>query len=270
MRPLGGLVVAALLLVPGPASAQTPGQTGAVPGRFFIDVNFLGTAFSVADERQFQNSFIQSGEVTTFKVTYPKPTDARVFPLLDVGGGWMLNRHFGFGAQFSQAVYDDPAGLEATVPHPFYLQAAATAKGASDPLRRTENSLHLFITATALRTDRSEWRFSGGPSIISLSAEMVSEILYIQTATPESQQNTVTITGAATQTADGMTVGFHIASDFAYDITRAIAITGGVRASKGTVTINREPLTKIPQDIRVGGWRIFLGLRFRFGTLDSQ
>src|SRR5262245_5755820 len=167
MRPLGGFVVAALLIVAPPASAQTT-QTDAQRGRFFIDVNFLGSAFSVADERQFQNSFIQSGEVTTFKVTYPKPTDARVFPLLDVGGGWMLNRRFGFGAQFSQAVYDDPAGLEATVPHPFYLQAAATAKGASDPLRRTENSLHLFITATALRTDRSEWRFSGGPSIISL------------------------------------------------------------------------------------------------------
>ena len=62
----------------------------------------------------------------------------------------------------------------------------------------------------------------------------------------------------------------HGATDFAYDLTRAMALTGGVRASLGTVSIKHDPLNNLKQEIRVGGWRVFLGLRFRLGTVSSK
>ena len=243
-----------------------------VPERFFIDVNFLGSAYSNAIERRFVTYAIQSGELATFRVTYPQPTDARVFPILDIGGGMMLGQRAGIGVAFSQATYDDPAELLVTIPHPFFLQAPGTGTASSDPLRRTENSTHIFLTVMLMRKSRMEWRISGGPSIISYSAEMVSSIQYEQDAPPSSQTNTVTITGYTTSEVHGLTLGVHGGSDFAYDLTRSrrIALTGGVRGSLGTVTIDHEPLNNLKQEIRVGGWRVFAGLRFRFGTVSSK
>jgi hypothetical protein len=251
-------------------SAQTPGQSDPERHRFFIDVNFLGTAISAADERTFQYSILYFGELATFRSHNPKPSDDRIFPLVDIGGGVMVNKRFGFGAQFSQTSYNDGAGLEATIPHPFFLNASATGTGQTNSLDRKENALHIFMTLTVLRTRRLEWRFSGGPSFIGYSENLVSEILYSQDATPASPENIVTITGYTTQKVSASTPGIHVSSDFAYDLTRLIALSGTVRASTGTVTIDREPMTQLPQDVRVGSWQILLGVRFRLGSVGSK
>jgi hypothetical protein len=139
----------------------------------------------------------------------------------------------------------------------------------TESLDRTETSLHVFMTVTAMRTKRTEWRFYGGPSIMGYSENLVSEILFSQEATPASPSNVVTITGYSTEKVSAnATVGFHIGSDFAYDLTRVIVLTGGVRASKGTVSIARDPMSTLSQEIRVGSWQVLVGLRFRIGTLN--
>ena len=271
MRPLGGFLVAMLFVIARPASAQTSALSPPPDRpRFFIDVNLGGSAFSTAEARTFENFFVQSGEVGTLRATYPKPTKDHVFPLLDIGGGIMFGRRAGVGVAFSQTSYHDAATLEVTVPHPFFLQAPGIGTAPSDPLHRTENATHIFLTVTVLRTDRMEWRFSGGPSIISYSADMVSDISYTQVATADSQSNVVTITGSTTSAVHDTTVGVHAASDFAYDLTHGIALTGGVRASYGTAKIALEPLSQLHQEIRVGGWQVLVGLRFRLGTVISK
>lgn len=270
MRPQVAFLAAVLFVLARPVSAQTFGQSDPERHRFFIDVNFLGSAISGAQERTFQYSIIYFGENATFKAIYPKPTDDRIFPLLDVGGGVMVNDRIGFGAQFSQTSYRDGAKLHVMLPHPHFLTAVATATGQTESLDRTENALHVFMTWTVMRTPRTEWRFYGGPSLIGYSENMVSEIFYSQEATPASPENVVTITGYATEKVSASTLAFNIGSDFAYDITRQIALTGGVRFSNGTVTIDREPMSQLSQDIRVGSWQILVGVRFRLGTLDSK
>jgi hypothetical protein len=42
-------------------------------------------------------------------------------------------------------------------------------------------------------------------------------------------------------------------------------VAGGVRFSYGTVTVDREPLSRIAQQIRVGTTAVFAGVRLRFG-----
>jgi hypothetical protein len=233
-------------------------------------VGLVGTATSNARERTFGYSFIQDSEIATFRATNPKPTDTTTFPLLDISGGIAVSTRLAFGIAFSRVSYRDAAMLEAMVPHPYYLQAPATAAGLSSRFRRTESATHLFMSLAVLQTGRMEWRVSGGPSVFRYSADMVSDIRYSQVATASSEANAITITGQTTESVRGSTVGGHIASEFAYAFSRAIAITAGVRASIGTVTIEREPLTKMSQDIRVGGRRVFLGLRLRLGNTNKK
>lgn len=261
--------MAILFLLARPVCAQTQSPP-AEQGRLFINVNLVGAALSNAAERDFRNSFLQYGEVGTIEARYPKPTNERVAPLLDIEGGLLINRHLGFGIGFSQTVFDDPSTMQIVVPHPFFLNAPGTATANSDPLRRTENFTNIFMTLVALRSGKMEWRFSGGPSIISYAADMVSAISYSQDAPPTSQSNVVTITDYSTQHVSGTSFGAHISTDFAYDIARMVAIAGGVRGSLGTVEIDPEPITKLKQDIRVGSWQLFLGLRFRLGALNAK
>jgi hypothetical protein len=267
MRHLLGIV---LILVSRPVAAQIPAQPKSEGARFFIDVSLIGSATSNARERTYGCAFLQDSEVATFRATDPRPSGGRVFPIVDIGGGIALTRRVSLGVAFTRASYRDVSTLEATVPHPYYLDVPATGVGQSAPFRRTERATHLSMTLTVLRTGRTEWRLSGGPSIIAYSADMVSGIRYSQAATAASDANVVTITGQTTQNVGGRTLGGHVGSDVAFAMTRAIAVTGGLRASIGTVTIDREPLTGLSQDIRVGGQQIFLGVRFRLGHANTK
>src|SRR5262245_33468970 len=212
MRPLAGLLAGILLVFARPVSAQSFGQTGPERYRFFIDVNFLGSTISAAEGTTYQYSIIHFGEVATLKAHYPKPSDDRLFPLVDVGGGIMFGERFGVGAQFTQVTFRDSATLEAILPHPFYLHAPATGTSETASLNRTEIAVHVFATVTALRTSRTEWRFSGGPSFLFYSADMVSDIFFSQTATPDSPDNVVTVTGYSTANVSASGLSFHVAS----------------------------------------------------------
>ena len=266
MRLTGALLVVVLSILARPASAQLLSRP-AEPDRhwFFVDVNFVGSTNSLAEGVEYLGKSVVASELATFKAAYPKPSDARVFPLLDVSGGYMVNPRVGIGVGFSQSSYENTAALTATVPHPFFLQIPATGTGETDLLQRTESATHFFVTVTALSTRRTEWRFSFGPTIFSLAADMVTDVTYSQNAPQNNPQNIVTVTGYTTEEARGTSVGAHVSSDFAFNVARSVAITGGVRGSVGEVKIDPEPLSGIKQDVRVGDWRVFVGVRWRVG-----
>ena len=262
---LPGALFVVLLLLPHPASAQSPAPQSQPRYRFFFDVNLAGSTNSLADDVQYTGKVLITGEVATFLAKYPRPEGDRSFPLLDLGGGVMLSRRVGLGLGFSQASYDNVVALTATVPHPFILQTPGTGTGETEPLRRTENATHVFVTITPYDTRRTEWRMSFGPTIFAYSADMVATITYSQNAPQGNPQNIVTVTGYTTEEASAKTLGVHVGADFAFDVGYGVAATAGGRYAVGTVGLNREPLSKGAQDIRVGDWRVFVGLRWQLG-----
>src|SRR6187200_1835098 len=90
-----GILVALLLTVPriSAAQAQTPPGPPQLP-RIYIDVNLLGYVSPLGDSKTFENYALTSGEVATFKATYPEPSRSGLFPAY-LGGGFMLSRSFG-------------------------------------------------------------------------------------------------------------------------------------------------------------------------------
>ena len=271
MRPVAGLLFAVLLGFPGlcaaqsfgppPAAQPTKPRTG--PARLSVDVNLVGVAASQAEDRYFQVSRVQFGELATYRALYPQPATPSFAPLSDVSAAYRFTPVFALGGGFSQITYDDGADLVATVPHPAFFGASGTGLGSTAALSRRERAFNISIILAPVHSRRMEWRLFGGPSYFWYSAEMVSDVLYTQTAGAISQ-NVITVDGAESRTVDGTTFGLHLGSDFAYYVLPKLALTGGVQMGYGTVSLH-EPLSNINQQIRVGNTRVCMGVRFALG-----
>ena len=265
---LAGLSVLVLML-PGTSAAQQAPSFSPYPAklpRIFVDANLFGAASPLGSSRQFDTFFLKFGEVGTFKATYPDVARPRFFPVTHVGGGVMLSQRAGLAVSYSRTVSESAAQLSATIPHPTFFNAPATATGTTDrELKRTESALNFSVVVAPVRTTRSEFRLFGGPSWFSYKAEMVQDVLYAQTFNPAIPQNAIQINGAATENATANQIGMHFGADYTYFINRVVGLSGGVRCSAAMVEIGFEPLSKISQEIRVGNTTVYLGLRVRVG-----
>ena len=269
MRAVVGLFVAGLLLIPRASFAQgaTPTPTPPPPPpipRFFIDINPVGVAWTASHDREFIGFFPKFGEVAQFTAKYPKPSMG--LQVLDIGGGFLLTRSLGVGASVVRTTYQDTAEMFATIPHPVFLNAFATDGAVTDrELKRNETAVHFGMYWIPRRTDHSELRFTLGGSYFFYDAEMISDISYDQTFSQTTPQNAVTVTGFTSERAKGGGFGGYAGVDYIYFLNRVFGVGGGLRLSRGTVSIEPEPLSGINQQIRVGGANVYVGLRLRFG-----
>src|SRR4029453_14462985 len=132
-------------------------------------------------------------------------------------------------------------------------------------LRREESALGISLAWTPVREYRTQWRIAFGPSFFWVKANLVREVLYTQTSGSLTPQNTVTVDDAATAETKGTGFGVHLAGEFSYYFTKIVGVGGGVRLSTGSVSVDKEPLTRLGQDVRVGGALVFFGARLRLG-----
>jgi len=255
------IAVAVLLIIPRPSVAQSNAAAPSEP-RIFVDVNLGGTARSLAEDRTFTTLFVAFSELATEKATYPKPSRANMFPVVDLGGGFMFMRKLGAGVSYNRTTYDDTVGLDAAIPHPLVLNASASGTGATGKLSRDEAAMHLFAVVMPVLTRRMQVRIFGGPSFFWYSADMVKDVSYAQTLTP---QYTVRVSGFTSEKARGTGVGAHIGGDFTYFFTSMFGVGCGLRYSRANATLDREPISQQSQQIRVGSTTVVTGVRFRFG-----
>ena len=167
--------------------------------------------------------------------------------------------------RYNRVRYENTAGLTTTAPHPDLMSAPATDSGVTNALKRKEATTTIFAAWVPTLSPRMQLRLSGGAAIFAYSAEMVQAATYTQDATIAPALNAITINGSVNQEAKGGDLGLAVGADFTFFFTRVVGISGGVRYSRGTVTLEKEPLSKVRQDIRVGSTQILVGVRARFG-----
>ena len=265
MRVVRAVLIAVLPLAPGVSYAQT---TAPAPSdvQYFVDVSLSGTAQSLSLGREFAARFIRFGEIGTSRAVYPKPSRALLLPFAELGGGVMFERIVGLGASYSRTVYEDAVNLDATIPHPLFLNASVSGFSVTpEAFKRRETAFNIFVALVPLRIGRTEVRVLAGPSFFSYRADMVREVVYTQTSDVATPVSTLTIDGALSDEVSAKTVGIHASGDFTFYVNSRIGVVGGVRYSRGTVTIDREPLSALQQSIRIGSTLVFAGVRFRFG-----
>ena len=235
-----------------------------------MDVNLLGYVDPLGESKTFENYALKSGEVATFKASYPKPSSSGLFPAY-VGGGFMLSRSVGIGVSYSRMSRESVVDLSAAVPHPTFLNALATDTGTTGTaVTRKESAIHISFAVVPVRSSRLEFRMMGGPSFFTLNGDMVREVTYEQTFDRLAPQNAITINWISSGEARGSAIGFHVGVDFTYFVHRFVGIAGGVRYGSATVEVETEPLSNLSQKFLVGSTTMFLGLRVRLGRAHGN
>jgi hypothetical protein len=247
------LCVVGVLIVSTPTFAQDQ--------KVWIDVNF-GVAASVADDAAFAFTGPLCGEPLVLASAYPKPSTGAEF---DFGGGYMFTPRIGLGISFTGQAHKDTAGLAITVPHPFFFNSSDTdAAETQEELERAEGGAHISAMLAPLHTESLRVRLFGGPTWFRYKADLIQGIRSSQVASPFSRANTVIITGYDAVETEGTGWGFHVGGDVSWFFTRVVGIGGFVRFSRGSVTLEPEPMSETAQDVTVGGAQGGGGLRLRF------
>jgi len=238
-----------------------PVSAGArVTEKGWLDVSF-GVAASGADTTTFTYVGIKSSEPYAMAASYPKPSRGAEF---DFGGGYMFNPVVGLGINFTGTAHEDAVGLGATIPHPYYFNAAATAANVTaQTLSRTEGGANIQVMVVAANRPSVRFRVFGGPTFFRYQADMIRNLEYAQVAPIFSRANVIEITGFDAVKTEGTGWGFHAGADVSFFFSHVVGVGGFARYSRGTLAID-EPMSESQQDVTVGGFQTGGGLRLRF------
>jgi hypothetical protein len=240
-------------------------RTGATGDKkVWVDVN-LGGAQSAQGAQAFTFATTVSRETATFGSTYRQPSRGTDF---DFGGGYMFTPLLGVGLSITGTGDKNAAGLNATVPHPTILNAAATGAGdTATELERAEGALNIQLAVVPrmarVSSDRTTLRLFAGPTYFRLSRQMVDFVRYSQQAAGPSSPNIVTIAGYDARVVEGTGWGFHAGADVGYFFSRYAGVGGTLRFSRGSVDM-AEPLSEKPAKMTTGGMQFGGGVRLRF------
>jgi hypothetical protein len=254
MKKVTFLLAIALSCGSGTAFAQTH-------ERGWFDVNF-GLARAAEAIPAATDSAVVFGEVASASAIYARPESGTN---IDFGSGYMFSPVMGLGVNFSRNGYKDPASVSMTLPDPYFFNDSATgALVTEDALERRENAVHLqaMINATP-DSERLRVRFFGGPSYFRVQQHLVSDIQFVQSASPFFPANDVTLTGVEADAVKGNAWGYHAGADVGMFFNRTVGVGGTVRFSRATVTV-ADPFTGSNTDLKAGGVQVGGGLRFKF------
>jgi hypothetical protein len=220
--------------------------------RFYVSFNggVQTTTNSFSDRFEFE----QYLETATADVDYDN--DSGTF--FDGGVGVRLWKGLAAGIAVSYFTKDNPAQVEARIPHPFFDAQPREVAGEATGLTRTDTVVH--VQAMYLLDPAGPLRMVlfGGPSFFRVEQDIVTGIRYAE----EYPYDTATFTSADTETADASTVGFHVGADVMWMFHRNVGIGGLVRFSRASLDLDTPDNRTIGAD--AGGFQGGGGIRIVF------
>ncbi|MEO5821485.1 MAG: hypothetical protein ABIT71_13350 [Vicinamibacteraceae bacterium] len=232
--------------------------------RVWIDVS-AASAMAAEDSFAMTVSVARSSEQAEFGALYHVPRSVS----LEAGGGFMLTPKIGIGLSVGGSAHEERADLAASLPHPYFLNAFASAAGQTDiPMQRIERHVSLQAMLIALQTRRVRVRAFGGPSYFRIQQDSVTDITYHQFYFVHSPTNVAELTDYEFARIDGSGWGFHVGADGTLFFTHILGVAGFASYSRGTVDIENTVATALDQRelvaVRAGGLQVGGGLRLTF------
>ena len=239
-------LAAAGLLVAAPVLAQPAPLTD----RAFVSVNGgLETATASFSGVSHPITFIEPATVNT---TYP----VKAAPAFDVGGGIRIWRRLAAGARVERFSSKGTGGVTAQVPHPFLVEHLRPVAGDATGLRRTETALDVLVSWLMPVSARAELTLSAGPSLFSVSQDLVADVVVSQSYPYDAAQ----YASAVTQRASKSAIGFNVSGDVTYLLARHVGVGASVIFSRADARLPGTPETAVT----AGGAHVGGGLRLRF------
>jgi hypothetical protein len=212
---------AVLLYTAAPATAQVGTD------RVVISVNaaYQGASNTFDDHLEFEE-FTETG---TTDARYPIGTGL----MFDGGAAVRLWKGFGVGFAFSSFSRDDIAQTDTRVPHPFFDDRDRTIVADVDGIARAETGVHIQARY-AFGTDRVQAAVSGGPSVLTLEQEVVTEVQFDQTY----PYDTATFRAADTRRLRASAATFNVGFDMMWRLGQNFGVGGMVRFASAPVDLD--------------------------------
>jgi hypothetical protein len=240
------------------AAAQTPVE------RVWIDVN-AGSASAADDSFAMTAAVDRAHEPADFAAHYHVPRNAS----FDFGGGVMVTPVVGVGINVGGSMHEAPADLLARLPHPYFLDAFASAGGRTDiPMQRIERCLNVQAMLVPVRTRHFRLRAFGGPSYFRIEQDSVTDIVYNQFYFVHSRANVAELSEYELVRIAGSGWGFHAGADGSVFFTRLLGLGGFAKYGRGAIDLENTVATALGQHaqvgIKAGGMQVGGGLRLKF------
>jgi len=230
------------LIAASPAAAQGPLYGG------FLNVNFGVQATSrTLDEG---STFVLYEETGTVEGT----REVGAGPLFDLSGAFRVWNNVLVGVAYSRFSDKGDLVLDARVPDPLHFDRPRAATLTLADAAHTEHAFHVQVLYALPLTEKLDLTFGGGPSFFALSQDVLDEL----TAT---EGSTLTVTGTPASVSESA-VGYNLGADLAYLFTDRVG--AGVFARYSEATVDMSAGEGVTRDVKVGGFQLGGGLRFRF------
>jgi hypothetical protein len=191
--------------------------------------------------------------------------------LFDVGGNIRVWRDLYGGDLYAGVSYSIVTGdtggpLTGTVPDILRTDAPRPISGSTSGLGHTEHAVHLQAIWRHPISNKLDVAVSAGPTIFSVSQELVSSFTVNEGATPT--VGTLTVSDVS-----GSSVGFNVGVDASYKLTPRWFAGGFVRYAGGSVDLTtprgglEPPGVPAEFSLDVGGLQVGAGVRVRFSDL---
>lgn len=243
---MGACLAGATIIMAPAASAQT------APGRVVGGVSggVQRSAPAGADRFEFESNV----ETATVDVVYPATSAV----LVDVSLGVRVWKGIGAGLAVSHATRSGSAQVDARVPHPLLFEQPRAVEGSQARINRTETAVHVQLLYAIEATRTVTLVLSGGPSVVHLEQDLVTEVKYDESY----PFDVATFTRAAARRAKASAAGFNAGADVRWMFARSIGVGALVRFSRATVDLNTVESRTLP--VRAGGVQAGVGMRVVF------
>jgi hypothetical protein len=253
------LALVCLAIDAAPALAQAPAQAqkrpAAAPPSGEPRVRAMINAGYQPSTTSFDDSFTFTLYQETGSTSVSYPVDAG--GIFEGGAAIRLWKGLAVGGVISHFSGEGTATVNASLPHPFFLQRPRQVSGEAGGMSREENAVHIQAQYLLPPFGRLSVVLAGGPSIIDVKQTAVIHVNYSE----EFPYDAASFTGVDTKRATGTATGFNAGVDFQWMFTRNVGVGGLVRITKATVDLDIDNRT-IPVD--AGGTQIAAGIRLAF------
>jgi len=244
----GVLACATVCVLPSLASAQAPreadrGYVGAAMGR-------LVTA-STSSAPLTLPAYIESARLE-MRASWPADST------FEIDGGVRLWRDFGVALTVTRSRRHGESTLSGPIPHPYFFGQPRTLDASGVSLTRTETAAHLGLMWRRRLTRRLAVAAAAGPSVVSVSQDVVAGIAWSETY----PYTTVQLSRATLARRDRPAAGVHAAGELVVTLARHLGVTGGLRYSHAAVTLESAPGQRVEVDL--GGVVVRGGARWQF------
>jgi len=179
-------------------------------------------------------------------------------PALEAGLGYRLSRRVGLALSFGWARRDTNAQVEASLPHPLYLDRPRSVQGQAAGLSYREYASHFDLLLVPI-AGRLEVALFGGPCVLRVDADQVVRVEFDE----EYPYDEASFRAAVTQRSrSDAALGWSAGASVGYALTARFGVAAQARYTRAKPELPAQGGT--PGPVGAGGTQVTALVRLRF------